>query len=126
MNGMMMLWLKVKSIPDLVKVLLRYAIEGKASIDYYDGRLFILGGLGGGHVVIYYLKAEKKGEYIRYNVRTGEWSWVESISETQPHVVHIPVVDVESVNISASSMMLFSDDHYEFIRSEAKSLRWPS
>jgi len=126
MSGITILWLKVKSVSDLVKVLLRYAIEGKASIDHHDGRLFILGGLGGGNVVIYYLNADKGGDYIRYNVRTGEWSWVDKIEETAPHIVHIPVVDVENVRISASSMMLFSDDHYELVRSESKLLKWPT
>ncbi|RLG60981.1 hypothetical protein DRN86_01175 [Candidatus Geothermarchaeota archaeon] len=89
---------RVRTVLDLIKINIRAILGEAAYFHYMNGRLFSLGGAGDS-IVVFYTDVEKKGNYIKFNLSTNEWEWVDKMDKPTPLVKYIPIVMVESTNL---------------------------
>ena len=89
---------KVKSVLDLIKMNLRVIVREVGYLNYMNGKLFTLGEAGNS-IIVFYAEAEKKGDFIQYNMSTNDWKWTSRMETPTPLIKYIPIVDIEASSI---------------------------
>lgn len=89
---------EVSSVLDLIKINLKSLLSDVAYLNYFEGKLFIMGSAGS-NLLVFYTTAEKQGEYIEYNMTNNSWRWVAKPEAQSPLVKYIPVVSIKKSDV---------------------------
>lgn len=89
---------RVKSVTDLIKLNFRALAADAVYLNYMNGKVFTITGVGE-ILMVFYTETEKKGEYIEYDTVNDEWRWIDKKGSPSALTKYIPIVNVEDSNI---------------------------